>query len=47
MIHLTIKRLEAPGSLEIRWSEGWDYPLGDKRVERRSGMWSRQRVDGV
>jgi hypothetical protein len=35
MMHLTLKRLEVPGSLEVRWS----------RVGRRYGMWSR-RVDG-
>jgi hypothetical protein len=29
MIHLTFKRLEAPGSLEISWGEGWGHPHGD------------------
>jgi hypothetical protein len=29
MMHLTFKRLEAPGSLEVRWHGG---------VERRYGM---------
>jgi hypothetical protein len=23
MIHLTLKRLEVPGSLEVRWAGGW------------------------
>jgi hypothetical protein len=23
MMHLTLKRLEAPVSLEVRWNEGW------------------------
>jgi hypothetical protein len=34
MMYLTLRRLEAPGSLEVRWGWGW------------CGMWSRQRVDG-
>jgi hypothetical protein len=38
MTHLTLKRLEAPGSLEVRW--------GGAGVGRRCGMWSSQRVDG-
>jgi hypothetical protein len=29
MMHLTLKRLEAPGSLEIRWGGGWGHPPGD------------------
>jgi hypothetical protein len=29
MMHLTLKRLEAPGSLEVRWGEGWGHPCGD------------------
>jgi hypothetical protein len=29
MMHLTLKRLEAPGSLEVRWGGGWRYPDGD------------------
>jgi hypothetical protein len=23
MMHLTLKRMEAPGSLEVRWDGGW------------------------
>jgi hypothetical protein len=30
MIHLTLKRLEAPGSLEVRWGGGWGHPSGDR-----------------
>jgi hypothetical protein len=47
MMHLTLKRLEALGSLEVRWGGG-----GGIRVEtgggvgRRCGMWSSQRVHG-
>jgi hypothetical protein len=29
MIHLNLKRLEAPGSLEARWGGGWGHPSGD------------------
>ena len=29
MMHLTLKRLEAPGSLEVRWGGEWRYPRGD------------------
>jgi hypothetical protein len=24
MMYLTLKRLEAPGGLEVRWGGGWD-----------------------
>jgi len=34
-MHLTLKRLEAPGSLEVWWG-GWD---GDILVEMRVGGW--------
>jgi hypothetical protein len=46
MMHLTLKRLEAPGILEIRWGQEWGYPLGDREVGRRYGMWNSWRVDG-
>jgi hypothetical protein len=29
MVHLTLKRLEAPGSLEVRWGGGWGHLCGD------------------
>jgi hypothetical protein len=29
MMHLTLKRLEAPGSLEVRCSWGWGHIRGD------------------
>ena len=29
-IHLTLKRLEAPGSLEDRWDRGWGQSHGGK-----------------
>jgi hypothetical protein len=31
MIHLTLKRLEAPESLEVRWDGEWRHTLGDRR----------------
>jgi hypothetical protein len=30
MKHLTLKILEAPGHLEVRWSDGWGHPRGDR-----------------
>jgi hypothetical protein len=43
MMYLTLKRLEAPGSLEVRWSRGVDIHLetGDRG---RYGMWCSRRV---
>jgi hypothetical protein len=29
MLRLTLKRLEAPGSLEVTWGGGWGHPCGD------------------
>jgi hypothetical protein len=34
-MHLTLKRLEAPGSLEVRWGGGWGHPCGD-------GVWGEE-----
>ena len=28
-MHLTLKRLEAPGILEVRWGWSWGDPLGE------------------
>ena len=46
MMHLTLKRLEAPGSLEVRWGGGWGHPRGDRSggeevwdVEQSEGGW--------
>jgi hypothetical protein len=46
MRHLTLKRLEAPGSLEVRWGRGGGIHVETNGVERRCGMWGRWRVDG-
>jgi hypothetical protein len=45
MMHLTLKMLEVPGSLEVRWG-GVGDPHGDRRVGRRYGMWNNWRLDG-
>ena len=44
MMHLTFKRLEAPGSLEVRW--GWG---GDIHVETEWGgeeVWDVEQLEG-
>jgi hypothetical protein len=46
MMHLTLKRLEAIGSLEVRWGEGWGHPHRDRGMGRRYGIWNSRRVDG-
>jgi hypothetical protein len=38
-MHLTLKRLEAPGSLEVWWGEG-----GDILVEMGVGVWRKYRM---
>jgi hypothetical protein len=30
MMHLTLKILEAPGNLEVRWGRRWRHPSGDR-----------------
>jgi hypothetical protein len=49
MIHLTLKRLEASGSLEIRWSSGWGWDIlveTGRQIGRRYGIWNSQRRVG-
>jgi hypothetical protein len=29
MMHLNLNRLEAPGSLEVRWGGGWGHLCGN------------------
>ena len=46
-MHLTLKRLEAPGSLEFWWGGvGWggDILVETGRAKRRYGMWNSWRV---
>jgi hypothetical protein len=40
MMYLTLKRLEAPGNLEVRWDGSQKYLMetGDKGVGRRYEM---------
>ena len=45
MKHLTLKRLEAPGNLEVRWGVGWGQSRGDMGVGRKYGIWNNRRVD--
>ena len=44
MMYLTLKRLEAPESLEVRWCGGGDI-LMETEVGRRCGMWSTRMVE--
>jgi hypothetical protein len=43
LIYLILKRLKAPGSLEVRWGR-WVHPHGD-RVGREM-VWDVEQVDG-
>jgi hypothetical protein len=40
MMHLTLKRLEVPGSIEVRWGGGMKHPHGVGWGGRRCGMWN-------
>ena len=45
-MHLTLKRLEAPGNLEVWWGGGMGASTWRQdQVGMRCGMWNRQRVD--
>jgi hypothetical protein len=46
MMHLTLKRLEAPESLKVRWGGVWAHLHVDRDLGRRYGMCNSQRVDG-
>jgi hypothetical protein len=46
MMYLTLKRLETPGSLEVRWVEGGGIHVETGVVGRRYGMWTSWRVGG-
>jgi hypothetical protein len=45
MMHLILKRLEAPGSLEVRWGGRWRHPSEDG-MGRWYGMWNNQKIYG-
>jgi hypothetical protein len=43
-MHLTLKRLEVPGSREVWWGEGLEeHPPGNGG--KTYGMWNSQRMD--
>ena len=44
MMHLTLKRLEAPGSLEVRLGQGWGHPHGDRRAGEE--VWNVEQWEG-
>jgi hypothetical protein len=46
IMHLTLKRLEAAGSLEVRWHGEWGHPRGDRGMGKKYGMWNSQRGNG-
>jgi hypothetical protein len=48
MMHLTLKRLEAPGSLEVRWGVVWGHPRGDEGwgVGRWEEVWDVEQSEG-
>jgi len=43
MMYLTFKRLEAPGSLEVRWGGEWGHPRGDGVGQE---VWDVERLEG-
>jgi hypothetical protein len=44
-MHLTLKRLEAPESLEVWFGGWWEHPHGDRGMGRRYRIWNSWRVD--
>jgi hypothetical protein len=46
-MYLPLKRLEAPGRLEVRCGMWWGHQHGDRGEGRRYGIWSSRRVDEV
>ena len=46
MMHLTLKRLEAPGSLEVRWDRGWRVGTSSWRQGSREEVWDVQQSEG-
>ena len=46
MIHLTLKRLEAPGCLEVRWGRGWGHPHGDGVERGGEEVWDLKQLKG-
>jgi hypothetical protein len=46
MVYLTLKRLAAPESLELRWHGMQRHPSQDRAMGKRYGMQSSRRVNG-
>jgi hypothetical protein len=44
MMHLMLKRLEAPGSLEVRWGGEWGHPHGDRWGGKE--VWDVEQLEG-
>jgi hypothetical protein len=44
-MHLTLKRLKAPVSLEVRMGGEWGHSRRDRGFQRGYGMWNSWRVD--
>jgi hypothetical protein len=45
-MYLTLKRLDAPGNLEVRWGGNGDIHVEmGQVVGRRYGMWNSQRMN--
>jgi hypothetical protein len=44
-MNLTLKRLDAPGSLEVRWDRRWEvgHPCGDRAQEE---VWVVEQLEG-
>jgi hypothetical protein len=48
MMHLILKRLEAPGSLEVRWGAEWRQGWSGEEVwdvEQLEGGWQRKGME--
>jgi hypothetical protein len=45
LMHLILRRLEALGSLEVRWDGGGDIHVETEVMRRRCGRWSNQKLD--
>jgi hypothetical protein len=43
MMYLSLKRLKAPGSLEVRWGREWGNPRGGQRVGR--SIWDVEKLE--
>jgi hypothetical protein len=44
MMHLTLKRLEVPGSLEVQWGGEWEHACGNGWVGEE--VWDGEQTEG-